>query len=235
MPSVIQRNILALLVWTSSGIALIWGFVYFNFFAIVIGGLGWTGFGLYLLGSSILALFRRGSRLRGLLFITLIPMSLGLQYLTLTPIRKHPADEKLIAEFYQYRPEYEHLLLMLREDRGLGRVGEGFIRPANYFSGDSAYTGSPPSDDRIAEYHTIFDRLSLMAGIEGYDDKSYVSFVRSVRGLSISGSSKGIAYSENVPKLLVEDLDKYWSPDGRSFRAHRHIEGNWYLWFDYVN
>ena len=233
MTSEVRRNLIVLLAWTASGIAVIYGFAYFKFLVLILGGLGWIGFGVYLLGSSIFALFRRDSRLRGLLFIILLPISLGIQFITLKPIGRHPSDEKMIAEFYRYRPEYEHLLQMLREDPGLGRVGDDFTRPANFFSGDSAYTGSPPTGERIAEYHAVFDRLSLVAGIEGYDDKSYVSFIRSVRGLSISGSSKGIAYSEKNPELVVENLDEYWSPTGRSFTAYRRIEGNWYLWLDY--
>jgi hypothetical protein len=78
--------------------------------------------------------------------------------------------------------------------------------------------------------------LGLSAGIEGYCEKDAILFYASTKGLSVTGSTKGYAYLKKVPEnseKLVNSLDDYWSPDGKSFTAYRRIEGNWYLYFDY--
>ena len=139
---------------------------------------------------------------------------------------RHPTDQSLIDNFQSHKSEFSQLLQMFLADKGLGRVAYDFTRPAN------------PQDigisqQRLAEYRALFDRLDLSAGIEGYDEKDLVWFHASTQGLSVTGSSKGFAYLKEPPKLVVEKLDNYWSKDGRSFTAFRHIEGNWYLYFDY--
>lgn len=115
---------------------------------------------------------------------------------------------------------------MFLTDRGLGRVAYDFTRPEN-----PGAIGI--SRERLGAYRRLFDKLDLSAGIEGYDEKDIVWFHASTYGLSVTGSGKGYAYVKERPKLVVGNLDTYWSADGRSFTAFRHIEGNWYLYFDY--
>lgn len=115
---------------------------------------------------------------------------------------------------------------MFLEDKGLGRVAYDFTRPER------------PEEvgvtrERLADYRKLFGNLGLTAGVEGYDEKDMVWFHVSTYGLSVTGSSKGYAYLRERPKLVVDNLDTYWSRDGKSFTAFRHIEGDWYLYFDY--
>ena len=139
---------------------------------------------------------------------------------------KHPSDEALVNNFQSHRSEFDQLLQMFLADKKLGRVAYDFTRPAN-----PAEIGI--SGQRLKEYRKLFDRLDLSAGIEGYDEKDLVWFHASTQGLSVTGSGKGYAWLTKPPQLVVENLDTYWSKDGRSFTAFRHIEGNWYLYFDY--
>ncbi|MBK8464481.1 MAG: hypothetical protein IPL32_01495 [Chloracidobacterium sp.] len=123
---------------------------------------------------------------------------------------------------------------MFKEDRSVGRVSD-FIRPANFFEKCESWDGKEVemSTIRHLDYRRRFLILGLSAGIEGYCEKESVYFYASTKGLSVTGSSKGYVYTVKQPTLLVDDLDKYWSPDGQSFAAHRHIEGQWYLFLDY--
>lgn len=139
---------------------------------------------------------------------------------------QHPNDEALLQRFRTHRQEFEQLLHMYQVDKGLGRVAPGFTRPAN-----PAEVGV--TKERIDEYRRLFIVLGLSAGIEGYGERDTVFFYASTQGLSVSGSSKGFAYLTKPPALMVDQLDGYRSPDGRSFSAFRHIEGNWYLHFDF--
>jgi hypothetical protein len=139
---------------------------------------------------------------------------------------QHPTDDTLLANFQSHKTEFNQLLQMFFADKGLGRVAKEFTRPAN--PADVKVTA-----ERLSEYRQLFNKLDLRAGIEGYGQKDVITFYASTQGLAVSGSSKGFAYLKDPPKLLVEKLDGYRSPDGKSFTAFRHIEGNWYLFLEY--
>ena len=112
-----------------------------------------------------------------------------------------PSDAQLIQEFQKNRPEYERLLKMFREDRALGRVAPTFTRPANFFSGAPLSSSPDITATRLKEYRDLFRRLSLEAGIEGYDDKHVIEFLRYGEGFGagLGGSGKGIAFSDSLP------------------------------------
>ena len=132
----------------------------------------------------------------------------------------------MLKGFQSHKAQFNQLLQMFLEDKKLGRVAYDFTRPAN-----PSEIGI--SNQRIQEYRKLFDELNLTAGIEGYEEKDLVWFHSSTQGLSISGSSKGFAYVLKPPPLIVDTLDGYRSKDGKSFTAFRHIEGNWYLYYDF--
>jgi hypothetical protein len=195
--------------------------------------LAWLCIAVYLTGRALREARNATSTVLAALLIAALPVGLVAQVVLAGVTAGHPTDGRLIREFHSHTNDFERLLAMFREDRQLGRIAPGFTRPANFFSGKPLPEGKPAGVGRLAEYWALFAKLSLSAGIEGYDDKEMVRFIRSTRGLSISGSSKGYAYMEVPPELVVESLDDYWSGDGRSFTAFRHIEGNWYLYFDF--
>ena len=152
--------------------------------------------------------------------------------------KEHPKDEQLIQNYQSHKVEFNQLLQMFQEDKSLGRVALDFTRTSNFFekckesnswNGKEIEVGS----ERLFEYRKLFNSLGLSAGIEGYCEKDIIEFIASTRGLSVTGSSKGYAYLQKPPKTLVDNLDNYWSEDKKSFTAYRHVEGNWYLYFDY--
>lgn len=157
--------------------------------------------------------------------------------------KEHPKDAELIEKFRVHRDDLELLVRMLKEDRSLGRVGEDFTRVSNFF-GDcvrdgpdcSTSTDIGVSDARLSEYRRLFSKIGLSRGIEGYGKKELITFIVSTKGLAVTGSSKGFVYATDLKASsmnVVEDLDSYWSDDKRSFTALRHIEGSWYLYFNY--
>lgn len=112
-----------------------------------------------------------------------------------------PSDPELVAEFRAHRAQYDTLLAMFRADSGLGRVGDGFTRPADFFSGSSQPDSPPVTAERLARYRRLFDRLSLPDGIEGYDKKRVIYFWRwgSGGGAGLGGQGKGLAFSDSLP------------------------------------
>lgn len=149
----------------------------------------------------------------------------------------HLKDEKLIENFQSHKAEFNQLLQMFLADKKFGRVASDFTRPASVAgkceSPNSRTETEAGEEQKLAEYRRLFSVLGLSAGIEGYCEKATVFFYASTQGLSVSGSTKGYAYLSKAPEKSVDNLDNYRSADNQSFTAFRHIEGNWYLYFDY--
>lgn len=170
-------------------------------------------------------LSEKGNIVFNFLFICLLLSSLSSCFFGDVLERQHPSDEVLISNFNAYEAEFGKLLRMFQEDKQLERVSD-FTRPENPESINI-------SQERIAQYRQMFKKLGLTAGIEGYQEKEMIWFHASTQGLSVTGSSKGYVYTTNKPEKVVDNLDNYKSEDGKSFRAFRQIEDNWYLYLDY--
>lgn len=142
----------------------------------------------------------------------------------------HPRDAQLLERFTEHRAALEQLVRMFEGDEGLGRVGPDFTRPE-----DPGRVGV--SARRIEEYRRLCAAVGADNCIEGYDARSRLKdpiwIHVSASGLSISGSSKGFLYSTNPASEfeMVPDLDLV-SPQSSGTWV-RHIEGPWYLYFDY--
>jgi hypothetical protein len=159
--------------------------------------------------------------------------ALLLVVLSLSGCGEHPSSAGLIQRWRDHRNELEETLKMFLADKELGRVAPTFTRPE-----DPSTIGI--SAERIARYRMLLSSAGISDGIEGYGRKDDIWFRVSDRGLSISGSAKGIAWrtaTPESPKILVDDLDAYLAKmfpgHHRSFTAYQRIEGNWYLYYDY--
>ncbi|MEI8292494.1 MAG: hypothetical protein WCG66_00740 [bacterium] len=138
----------------------------------------------------------------------------------------HPKDNTLIINFRRNEVDFEHLLTMLRQDKELERVDDTWTKPE-----DPATIGV--TKERISSYRAIFSKLGIPRRFYAFHDPERFTLLASAHGLSVTGSAKGYAYMVQKPDLVVASLDEYWSADGKSFTAYRHIKGNWYLYFDY--
>lgn len=152
----------------------------------------------------------------------------------------HPCDVVLVERFESHRAELGELVRMFQADEGLKRVGDGFTRPE-----DPSLAGV--SADRIAEYRRLCAAVGARDGIEGYapadevhsgegsvggrEVKDPIWIHVSSLGLAISGSGKGYIYSRRPQFPVVADLDTL-SPTS-SGTWLRHLEGDWYLYYDH--
>lgn len=128
---------------------------------------------------------------------------------------------------------------MFKSDKGLGRVGTNFTRPE-----DPALVGI--NSARIAKYRSLCNSVGAENCIEGYDAtyerlygpqkdweevKDPIWIHMSAMGLSVSGSGKGYVYSQHPSFPIVADLDSL--APAKSGTWFRHIEGHWYVYYDY--
>lgn len=135
-------------------------------------------------------------------------------------------DAVMIENFYKHRGDFEKMVEMIKADAGLERVDYNWTRPE-----DIEEIGITAK--RISEYRRLFVKTNVPRGFYATDQRNAIEFMAGSQGLSVTGLSKGYTYFESPPKLIVENLDTYWSENGRSFIAYRHIKGNWYLYLDY--
>ncbi len=133
----------------------------------------------------------------------------------------HQSDEIMISRFHEQRAEFEQLKAMAVADDLMSRVDEDRTQPANL-----------PAD-RVAEYRRLFKIAGTPRGVSKAPKLGLIEFIASSQGWVASGSSKGYIYSkgkrpsgdfvdslDDESKLRV--LDKYYL---------RHIEDDWYLFF----
>lgn len=133
----------------------------------------------------------------------------------------HPRDSELIDKFIAEEPTFGELASMVRED--LAKSGRGLLLRRGEHS-------PALSVARNREYDELLNRLSGLL-LSSWESDRLVIWV-STRGLSITGSSKGFETLQNKPELLVDDLDHYRHPVFESYRAYRHLKGDWYLFLD---
>jgi hypothetical protein len=152
----------------------------------------------------------------------------------------HPKDALLLENFSRNRADLERLVAMFQADKGLGRVGRDFTRPEDP-------SRVRVSTERVQEYRRLCMAVGANDCIEGYDrafdalygapepgrkdTKDPIWIHVSSIGLSISGSSKGYLYSNDPDFEQVPDLDVIVPK--RSNTWLRHIEGPWFLYYDY--
>jgi len=135
----------------------------------------------------------------GLAVVALVT-TLAMPFHSAAPPNTPPTDQSLVDELHGRQVDYDSLLHMFVADRGFGRVAYDFTRRANFFSGTPQADTTPMTAAKLDKYRKLFDRLSLTAGIEGYDQKHVIFFWRYASGLLNRGTAKGLAYSDSMPR-----------------------------------
>lgn len=134
----------------------------------------------------------------------------------------HLPDKQLIENFRIHRAEFEKLVAMIVEDKGLTRVDDNWTEPASY---DAA---------RVAEYRKLFKIVGTQRGVSATVDREAIEFIASSQGFVTHGSAKGYLYAKKCPFQLgktVESLDEMSSGERPTGSGCHHIEGQWYLYF----
>lgn len=146
-------------------------------------------------------------------------------------LQKHttpPSDQELIANFQRHQPAFDQLLLMAQADKGLSSVSDGWTVPD-----DLATAGV--SQGRVDRYHELFKVTGLQSCItdERHRDVSLCAW--GIGSALDSDTLKGYAYLAKPPANVLNILDDCQPDDHRfSVEAYRHIQGDWYLFYEYI-
>ena len=136
---------------------------------------------------------------------------------------KYRADESLVSAFQAHKAEFNTLLEMFRNDKGLVYFSRGYTLPENAQS-------VGVSQERLEQYQRLFSALGLdgMAAADRQTgSRDEVWFFTSIAGTRPS-TFKHYAHVSRPTKGVIQDLDK----EGSKANPYRHVEGNWYLVLD---
>jgi hypothetical protein len=140
---------------------------------------------------------------------------------------RHPSVAKLERLYFKNKTSLTNIVTMVHQDKALTRVAPGFTRPEN-----PQTVGV--SSNRVAEYRRLLRRAGITHGFESRVNDETIEFIVSTWGFSVSGSVKGLAYVKNPKSVkVVKDLKAVEGHPGGDVEAFQHIEGNWYIYFEY--
>ena len=145
-------------------------------------------------------------------------------------VSQPPSDQELLRNFDHNRATFNELAQMTQADKHLIRVDVEY---------DSTEPSNPEtvgvSAERISKYRQLLKSVKLHRGFEANQSHQEVDFLYYATGSAISSDNdKGYAYLTAPPTKTLSSLDDC-GPDGENrVEAYRHIEGCWYLYYDYL-
>jgi len=138
-----------------------------------------------------------------------------------------PPDQQLLNNFYRHRPNFVQLVRMKQADPNLTRVDYSWTEPS-----DPQTIHVSPA--RIMTYRRLLETAGLHRGFDAYHPKE-VDFLYWCEGSAISSDTdKGYAYLTVPPKQVLTTLDDCQPDEENGVKAYYHIEGCWYLYYDYL-
>ncbi len=141
-------------------------------------------------------------------------------------VSQHPTDEAMIQNFTAHKQDFQELVTMVQSDRGLRRVDDTWTDP----SVPATISVTP---QRIADYRRRFAVCGVRRGFYSFQSGSNIEFIATAFGLCTGGSGKGYAYLTTPPPETVPSTDTSRTVRRGAFRVYRHIEGNWYITYDF--
>lgn len=129
-----------------------------------------------------------------------------------------PSDEEMIANFREHRSDFDRMVSMFLADKGAGRMNDEH--------------GS--SGEQFQRYRDLLSRTNVRHGLERHDDGTILASVWAIGSAVSDDKSKGFAYLLKPPKASRASLDNYDPAQRLPETVYRHIDGPWYLYYDYL-
>ena len=142
-----------------------------------------------------------------------------------------PSDQQLLSNFKHNRRTFDILAQMTQADKGLMQVNQDWTQPS-----DPKTVGI--SAERIARYRQLLNQAEAHHGMhaDGLQGADFLCWAQG--GATTHDTDKGYAYLIVPPKHVLNSLDQYknqlQSEEIHQVEAYRHIEGCWYLYYDYL-
>lgn len=142
--------------------------------------------------------------------------------------QSHPTDFELIDNFNKNRELFIEMFMMIETDSKLKMVDDNRTFPDDHFQIGISY-------ERISEYRKLLNKCKIPFGFSAFHKEEEIEFIASSFGIATGGSSKGYTYMKFQPvkNEIVGSIDCYKPNNSKNYHVYKHIEGNWYLFYDY--
>ena len=141
-----------------------------------------------------------------------------------------PSDGQLIGNFRRHRAAFDAMVQMSQADKG-------YVSVSHHTNTPDEVREEGISSNRAEQYRRLLNEAKvrdLAAGtdkIEGYRAKFSCWFQGSGQ---TEDYGKGYVYLAVPPGPLVGSLDNYRPDADDKDDAYRHVEGHWYLYYEYL-
>jgi len=151
--------------------------------------------------------------------------------------KKHPTDTKLLDVFNKNEKAFNNLVEMSNADSNVIRVAGDFTRLETNWAWPRPESQLGFTIERWDEYRSVFRRLGLESGFSRESNSNGVTilFTASSKGMTFRGSSKGIAYSDQILSPTFESLEQQELKPANEKHGiiYKKIKDGWYLYFDW--
>lgn len=167
--------------------------------------------------------------IRAILGALLLPLLVS-GTLTWTAVRlsSPPTDQNLLDQFSQNQKKLDALVQMTKVDPGL--LEQSLVSEFGVPLCSPTGNRDKVSPARLEQFRKMLHSAPLPLELSGYSDsaESEVEFL----AWNNHESAKGFAYLKSPPHDLLKNLDHAFFPELQG-KYHRHIQGNWYLFYAY--
>jgi hypothetical protein len=143
----------------------------------------------------------------------------------LTGCGRHPTDANLQASFRKHSVTLTNIVAALQTSPNVERIDwNGATLVVN-----SAQTNPPALTTILAPHFKLLGQPLVVLSMGG---GGQVWFYYSSRGLSVSGSARGVVYTQKTPPFIVPDTDV--APRTNStMGVYRHLDTNWFIFYEW--
>ena len=138
-----------------------------------------------------------------------------------------PSDQQLLDNFQAHHAAFDKLIQMDRADKG------SYASEISSAVSDTPLPGGT-REKRIAEYRRWLEAANIFKGFSSDEDQEVTLCYWGFGSAISSDTDKGYAYLVVPPKQVLKTLDDCRPDYKNEVQAYRHIEGCWYLYYDYL-
>jgi len=180
------------------------------------------------LGEPVTAAERRSRRILVLSLLLGIPSAFVAVVWIGREAMMPPSDAAMLRHFERHEATFAALAQMAIADKGLDRVDDNWTMPA-----DTNSVGV--STERLRVYRRLLSQAGIPRGFQVSKSRDGFDFFYWLVGSAISDDTdKGFAYRTTPPSNTVQSLDGIRAASREPFVAYRHIQGNWYLFYEFI-
>jgi len=158
----------------------------------------------------------------------------GLVVLIFLAMPRPPKEGTVIQNFYKYRPAFEQLRDMLKEDSYLSRVAGWGVETRNpLYLGEASMSRLPT--DRYRHYLALLQQVGGKVATRDEGQQADLGIIVWTWGWAGDTRHMGVCWKEENPtnQISMPDDSHEERPSPERRIIFKHIDEKWYVWADF--